>query len=1030
MKQKLLNIFRLRAVMLVAMLCAGFTSAWGEKITDYSNIVSGKQYYIGATTGSTDYYLSVDGSSTSTSIAGTAVTTKANATAFTFAGSETSWTIQFESGNYLSLKNGKDNGKVQVVESASTFTASNQSGKIRLTIGSYSVQKNNSGTQFGSYGNTQTDIWLEEVASTSNYSITAQSNNNSYGTVSLSGTTITATPEDGYRVSTTTPYTVTSGSAAVTQEGNSFYVSASSDCTVTINFEEKPTVSGYTIDFENDLEDYVDWTFENVGTSNAAITAHGGSKYGANINASGSGVQTASVKTKEKIALPGSFTCYVSKASNNTTASTWKIQVSADGETWTDVESKEAASMAKGTWEEFTADLSAYSNVYVRLLYGSSSAIRTVDDISITMRDANEKPTPLVTIDATGLTTTDLAGETNVSAGTISATVTHDEATISSPAVTWSSSETGVATIDANGAVTLIAAGTTTITANFAGNDDYKAASKDYELTVIDSKAPGAENNPYTVAQALAAEPSNGVYVQGIVCSISSSSVTSNGQIHYYISADGTENGDVLNVYNGLGLNGEKFTSINDIQVGDEVVITGNLSDYNGANQLAANNHLVSLHRNVVQQDGIIDIADANVTYGTSYTIDTENDVLTDGELTITVTDPAIASVNGTTITPLAVGSTTISVSSAETAAYTAASDEFTLTVTAPEGKTTAAAGGFVKVTSTSDITDGQYLIVYEGEESSFAFDGSLETLDATGNTITVNISEGKIAANDETKAAAFTIDVTNGTIKSASGMYIGVSSNNNGLKQSDDASTYTNTIEIGNSGNAVITANFESSTMVLNYNKTSGQDRFRYFKNASQQPIQLYKLSEVNLTAKLSATTGYATYCSEYPLDFSDDSEFSAWEITNIEGTTITFNQITGSVKGGTGVFLKGENGATITLTSTDSQNTLDNNLLEGTLAPIAVAANQYYGLSGKTFVKVNAGTVPAGKALLPANKVEATGNTKALTFVFNSADGIKTVETVNVAEAEEIFNIAGQRLQKAQRGLNIIGGRKVVIK
>ena len=787
----------------------------------------------------------------------------------------------------------------------------------------------------------------------------------------------------------------------------------------------KQLVSGYTIDFESDVDCYSDWDFSNIDNSNTVISAHGGNKYGANINASGNGVQTASVKTKEKIALPGTFTCYVSKASDNSKTSTWKIQVSADGETWTDVESKDAASMTKGTWEEFTADLSAYSNVYVRLLYDGNTAFRTVDDISITMRDANEKPTPLVTIDATGLTTTDLAGETNVSAGTISATVTHDEATISSPAVTWSSSETGVATIDANGAVTLIAAGTTTITANFAGNDDYKAASKDYELTVIDSKAPGTENNPYTVAQALAAEPSNGVYVQGIVCSVYSTSVTSNGQIRYYISADGTENGDVLNVYNGLGLNGAQFTSIDDIQVGDEVVITGNLSTYSGANQLAANNHLVSLHRNVVQQDGIIDIADANVTYGTSYTIDTENDVLTDGELTITVTDPAIASVNGTTITPLAVGSTTISVSSAETAAYTAASDEFTLTVTAPEGKTTAAAGGFAKVTSTADITDGQYLIVYEGEENSFAFDGSLETLDAESNTITVNISEGKIEASDKNKAAAFTIDVTNGTIKSASGKYIGKTANSNGL-DTNESTAYTNTFSIDESGNAVITA---SGNCTLRYNSASGQERFRYYKSG-QQPIQLYKLSEVNLTAKLSATTGYATYCSEYPLDFSDDSEFSAWEITNIEGTTITFNQIKGSVKGGTGVFLKGENGATITLTSTDSQNTLDNNLLEGTLAPIAVAANQYYGLSGKTFVKVNAGTVPAGKALLPASKVEATGNTKALTFVFNSADGIKTVETVNVAEAEEIFNIAGQRLQKAQRGLNIIGGRKVVIK
>lgn len=146
-------------LMLVMLLVFGVGTTWAEKITDYTNIVSGKKYYIGATSSSTDYYLSVDGSSTSTSIAGTAVTDKSNATAFVFEGSGTSWTIKFDgTSNYLGLKSSKDNGKVQVVSSAATFTLSNQSSKIRLTIGSFSVQKNNSGTQFGSYGNTQTDV--------------------------------------------------------------------------------------------------------------------------------------------------------------------------------------------------------------------------------------------------------------------------------------------------------------------------------------------------------------------------------------------------------------------------------------------------------------------------------------------------------------------------------------------------------------------------------------------------------------------------------------------------------------------------------------------------------------------------------------------------------------------------------------------------------------------------------------------------------------------------------------------------------
>ncbi|MBR6321186.1 MAG: chitobiase/beta-hexosaminidase C-terminal domain-containing protein [Prevotella sp.] len=154
----------------------------------------------------------------------------------------------------------------------------------------------------------------------------------------------------------------------------------------------KQSISGYTIDFENDLEDYVDWTFDNIGTSNNAITAHGGNKYGANINSSGGGVATASIQTTDKIALPETFTCYISKASNNATSSNWTLDVSTDGTNWTKVGEKSAASMDKGVWEEFTADLSEYSDVYVRLSYANSTAVRAIDDISITMRAPSTSP--------------------------------------------------------------------------------------------------------------------------------------------------------------------------------------------------------------------------------------------------------------------------------------------------------------------------------------------------------------------------------------------------------------------------------------------------------------------------------------------------------------------------------------------------------------------------------------------------------------------------------------------------------------
>ncbi|MBO6074175.1 MAG: hypothetical protein J6P74_03440 [Paludibacteraceae bacterium] len=153
------------------------------------------------------------------------------------------------------------------------------------------------------------------------------------------------------------------------------------------------------------------------------------------------------------------------------------------------------------------------------------------------------------------------------------------------------------------------------------------------------------------------------------------------------------------------------------------------------------------------------------------------------------------------------------------------------------------AADSYVKVTKAPTDWAGDYLIVYEA--GNVAFDGSLTTLDAVSNTVAVTISEGAIAATDALNAAKFTIaKVTGGySLQAASGKFIGITSNSNGLKQADEVGDYTHDLSIDESGNAVIKANFESSTMTLRYNKASNQTRFRYYKSG-QEPVALYKFA------------------------------------------------------------------------------------------------------------------------------------------------------------------------------------------
>ena len=142
--------------------------------------------------------------------------------------------------------------------------------------------------------------------------------------------------------------------------------------------EGAPAPVTYPIDFEANADTYTDWTLTNITSKqeDSGVNPHEGEYFGVT-----AGTATASLVTKEKIANPTSLTVFVSKKSTNTSASTWYAQVSEDGTNWTDVESVNGASMSKGAWVELSADLSAYSDVYVRVYYSGSTAVRCIDDL-------------------------------------------------------------------------------------------------------------------------------------------------------------------------------------------------------------------------------------------------------------------------------------------------------------------------------------------------------------------------------------------------------------------------------------------------------------------------------------------------------------------------------------------------------------------------------------------------------------------------------------------------------------------------
>ena len=185
----------------------------------------------------------------------------------------------------------------------------------------------------------------------------------------------------------------------------------------------------------------------------------------------------------------------------------------------------------------------------------------------------------------------------------------------------------------------------------------------------------------------------------------------------------------------------------------------------------------------------------------------------------------------------------------------------------------------------------------------------------------------------------------------------------------------------------------------------------------------------------EITCEGGLASYsCTTDGLDFST-SNVKAYIVTAKSSSYATLTEVT-KAPANTGLIIMGTKGQTYNVLTTNEATSEDveGNLLEATgVSGTAVEKDAAYVLSktdGK-FHLTNAGTIPAGKAYLPAGAVGARilelsfgdeeGETTSLREIRNEELGIKNAE---------FFNLNGQRVAQPTKGLYIVNGRKVVIK
>ena len=584
----------------------------------------------------------------------------------------------------------------------------------------------------------------------------------------------------------------------------------------------------------------------------------------------------------------------------------------------------------------------------------------------------------------------------------------------------YSSSNTEVATVDATtGAVTLTGTtGKTTITAAFAGNDTYTASSASYTLSVYDDSSltgDGTKESPYTVADVLAIvnagqQTTDNVYVKGIVSSVDKY-YDKYKQIDYYI-VDNEGDTEKIMAYNGKGLNKADFSSIDDLKVGDKVIVLGVLTKYNDIVELKRGNYIVEFWGENTKTE-------TSVTFGTDY--DGKTISLKPGE---SFTAPAA------TLTPAEAGTLAYSSSNTEVATVDATTGAVTLTGTTGKTTITAAFAG----NDTYAASEASYtLMVAEAlsltgagtKESPYTVADVLAIVNAgqqTTDSVYVKgiVSKIKTTADNIVKyknCDYYLIDKEGATdtIMAFRGKYLG----NTDFTSADQLKVGDKVLVFG------VLTKFEDIVELAKDNyivEFLGEHASKDVTVTVGEALYttLY-YSDRNLVVPENAEA--YTYSAEFGNGLEESHRYDAAEVIPAGEAVV--------------VFALGAGDYTFKATDTTGYDD-DTNMLFGTDEETAIAddANYYfYKLSldsnGKNVgfywgaANGAAFTNGAHKAYLKVSKSQ----TKAKAFLFNGgATAIKTVSFDNAGANAPVFNMAGQRVDKSFKGIVIRNGKKFV--
>ena len=202
------------------------------------------------------------------------------------------------------------------------------------------------------------------------------------------------------------------------------------------------------------------------------------------------------------------------------------------------------------------------------------------------------------------------------------------------------------------------------------------------------------------------------------------------------------------------------------------------------------------------------------------------------------------------------------------------------------------------------------------------------------------------------------------------------------------------------------------------------------FFTTAQFNDFSMVEAIEAEVELNITAENQYATIV--VPFDTELPAGVEAYTVTGVDGTTVTL-ETAASLKANTPYVLYAEEGVAATLAGlgaayTDA--TYTEGLLTGGYAATTAPADTYVlqNQSGNVafyVVEAEGKEVPAYHAYLtaPAADVKAYGFGGIATAIQNLTPALAAGEGA-------IYNVNGQQMETLQKGINIVGGKKVLVK